>query len=596
MGIGLKRSETGGGNPGQKLLMQEAATLFDSDNKAPDSSAQGQGVTDQGRDTLLTLEIDDGALLKRFKRWEDAYKTYFGKIKVRQDNNERYWKGKSFGSAPDTVREYGASDNVIFESFETLLPLVTRENAQPVVNAHGDDDVRAAADTLGEALDELGTQETVKTKMRMSVRHWGIWLLGATKLAWDAQENCVELYNVLPENLALDPNGCFEGGKFVGEWIIEYKSEPASRIIERFPAQQEQILKMAKGEPSTYLKYAEAWTDNFVFWKLGDQVLDKRKNIHWNWDGESNGVNHLKAPSMPYSFVWHFSNGKQPHDETSLMEQSIPLQDVVNKRLRQIDKNADDTNNGWIFNSTFAEESAARALASLRRGGAILAPTPNINEAVTRFPAPALPSFVFEDMADKREQIRNLFGVRGSSAQGISNEQTVRGKIEIKGSDADRVQPIVEQVEQAEAWVYNYMAQMIYVYYTEPMLAKLVGDEKAAKFFAVLQSVPFTAIVTVKEGSTIPQDPLLRRNEAVDLFNAGAIDPVTLFERMDFPNPDETAQRLAAWKMGQIMDGSGQPSVPQAGIPPAGPPPASPGAPLALPPIPPPNPSLVPAV
>lgn len=571
MGIGLKRSEMGGDNPGAALLMKEAATLFDTENKNLGTNQSGS-VVDASRSTLLSLDVDDDVLLKKFKRWQDTYATYFGKIKSRQDNNLKYWKGKSYGSSPDALREYGASDNVIFESFETLLPLATRENPEAVVEANGPQEVEEAADILGQALEEIGKHELVKMKLREGVRHWGIWLLGASKLSWDAEENCIELYSILPENLELDPHGQFEGGKFTGEWVIEHKTEIASVLVERFPEKKDVILKEAKGKEDAFLKYSEGWTNQAVFWKLGENILDKRKNLHWNWPEESQGKNYLKAPAMPFSFMWHFGYGKQPHDETSLIEQAIPLQDIVNKRIRQIDKNADDTNNGWILNNTFSEESGAKALASLRRGGAILSPTDDVRAAVMRVQAPPLATFVIEDMMDKREQVRNLFGVRGSSASGITNEQTVRGKIEIKGADADRVQPIVEQVELMSEWIYNYMAQMVYVYYTNEMLAGLVGQEKADKFFAVLTSMPFEPVIYVKPGSTIPKDPLMRRNEAVDLFTAGALDPVTLFERLDFPNPMETAQKLVAWKQGGLPPPPG--TVPGMAPPAVAPPPS----------------------
>jgi hypothetical protein len=562
----LKRSETGGDNPGAALLMKEAQSLNDPDNKQ-DSGQRGEmGNVDASRSTLLSLDVSDEELLRRFKRWQDSYKEYYGKVRPRQQNNEKYWKGRSYGSAPDTMREYGASDNVIFESFEALLPLVTREEGEPVVEANGPREAEEAAATLGKSLVEIGKKADAKMKFRQASRDWGISLLGAVKIAWDSRENRADVYNVLTDNLELDPTGRFEGARFAGGWVIEHKVETAEQLAARFPEKEAEIMAAAKGNRDAFLRYSEAWTDDLVFWKLGGTVLDKRRNVHWNWE-EDGGKNFLPAPAMPYAFMWNFSFGKQPHDETSLIEQSIPLQDIVNKRLRQIDKNADDTNNGWVFSNAFSEESGARALAALRRGGAILAPTDSVDQSVRRLQAPPLASFVVEDMMDKREQIRNLFGIRGSTASGITSERTVRGKIEIKGADADRAQPIVEHVEQMAEWTYSYLAQMVYVYYTQDMLAKLVGQEEAARFFVTLQTIPFSPTVYVKPGSTIPKDPLMRRNEAIDLFNAGALDPVTMFERLDFPNPEETAQKLAAWKQGGIAGEGGavQPVMPPPG-------------------------------
>ena len=59
--------------------------------------------------------------------------------------------------------------------------------------------------------------------------------------------------------------------------------------------------------------------------------------------------------------------------------------------------------------------------------------------------------------------------------------------------------------------------------------------------------------VIVKSGTTLPTDELSKRREAIELWGMNAIDPVTLFERLKFPNPEETAQKLLSWKQGQLQ-------------------------------------------
>jgi hypothetical protein len=58
--------------------------------------------------------------------------------------------------------------------------------------------------------------------------------------------------------------------------------------------------------------------------------------------------------------------------------------------------------------------------------------------------------------------------------------------------------------------------------------------------------------VLIKSGTTLPTDEVSKRKEALDLWAVGAIDPVTLYERLKFPNPEETAKRLQLWKQGQL--------------------------------------------
>jgi len=54
--------------------------------------------------------------------------------------------------------------------------------------------------------------------------------------------------------------------------------------------------------------------------------------------------------------------------------------------------------------------------------------------------------------------------------------------------------------------------------------------------------------VSVKEGSLIPKDPMSEANEALTLAAGGLIDPVTMFDKLDFPDPLEAAKRLYTWQ------------------------------------------------
>jgi hypothetical protein len=39
----------------------------------------------------------------------------------------------------------------------------------------------------------------------------------------------------------------------------------------------------------------------------------------------------------------------------------------------------------------------------------------------------------------RRDELKNIFGIKGSTAQGTLQDRTVRGKAQIKGQDQDRI-------------------------------------------------------------------------------------------------------------------------------------------------------------
>ncbi len=579
-GIGRKRSEAFGNPQGAIANIEGVESLFSGFNSKPGEEA-GTGVIASEREPIFTLKIEDSVLLGLSRQRSREYDAYYNPdIKPRQEDNYDYWKGKQKGSVGLTSR---GTDNIIFESTETLLPIISRENAEASVTADDTDDGLFLADSTSEILMRKADDTRLKSKIKSAARNWALYFIGCLKMGWDEKTNDMTFQLIDPLKLILDPKGFFDGGEFIGRYIGEKKSATAEELAENFPKFAESIKALVQGEMGTILNYTEWWTNEYVYWQLESIILDKRSNPYWNEDSEEEmmdetgmtsmqkkpGVNHFASAKMPYSFLSVFNTGKQPHDETSLIEQCKPLQDIVNKRLRQIDKNADETNNGWVFSKHFTADQAKEAVDSVKNGGAIIAVTDNLNESVARLTAPNLADYVFQDMQDKREQIYNIMGVRGSTAQGVISEETVRGKVQLKGQDVDRLSLVVEQVEQFIDHLFNLAVQTMYVYYTEENVSRVLGPEKASRYLQILKSGPSRRLcVSVKEGSTIPKDPLMRRNEAMDLWGAQVIDPETLFERLgDFPDPKAAALKLETYKQSPqqyFADLGGQPAMQQA--------------------------------
>ena len=44
-----------------------------------------------------------------------------------------------------------------------------------------------------------------------------------------------------------------------------------------------------------------------------------------------------------------------------------------------------------------------------------------------------------------------------------------------------------------------------------------------------------------------PKDELTEMNQALDLFKAQALDPISLFKKLNFADPQETAKQTALW-------------------------------------------------
>ena len=510
----------------------------------------------------VVLDLPDEQLLESKNKWEKKWSEYEPEVKRKQDECEKYWLAQQF-----SVAEANAGrpmvDNALFESLETFLPQATKRNPDPMVSADDSQEGTELAQKVQKMLVYHADRLRFKLKLKKLTRFWAIYFLGVIKVGWSVKENDVTISVIRPTKLILDPEATIEEGEYTGEYIGEIKRESASVLMTRFPSKEDIIRNITDGKLGTMIQYTEWWTDKVVFWTMRNEVLGKAKNPHWNeesiqtmtdeFGGSQEMVtpakNHFANPKKPYVFLSIFNLGKHPHDDTSLLHQNLANQDIINKRNRQIDKNADDNANGSTAFSGdfFTQEQAARAQEAKRKGMGVWVPSGDVRSAIQVLQPYQLPAFVYNDLADKRDRVQDIFGTRGSSASGLTTEKTVRGKIVNRASDESRIGGgISEFLEQVADGVYNWLVQIMYVNYDEEHYGSVLGMAEGANVIALSnQEFNQKLTVSVKEGSLVPKDDVSRGNQAVDLAASGKMSLVDLYNSLDYSNPQEMATR--AW-------------------------------------------------
>jgi hypothetical protein len=409
--------------------------------------------------------------------------------------------------------------------------------------------------------------QRIKLKLKRVARYWALYLLGCAQICWSVNENDIVTKVIRPQQLILDPDGTItDDMQYDGEYIGVYKKDTAARLIKRFPKKEDLIKKSVDGKLGSKLTYIEWWTEESLFWTLNNNVLGKSKNPHWNYSEEVKevdeygeetvssvtGKNHFNYPKLPFVFLSVFNLGKHPHDDTSLIGQNLCNQDIINKRQAQIDKNIDGINGGWVVSgerSGLTQEQATTAIEACRQGGGLWIAQGDPNSAVSFVQAQGLPNDVFNHLIDTREELRNIFGTRGSTPQGTMEEDTLGGKQIIQQQDSSRIGGgISEYLEQFCDQVFNWWVQMMYVYYDEEHTGAILGQDKAAEY-VTLYNAEFKPklLVSVKEGSLLPHDERSEANNAVMLAGRNLIDPITLYDKLGYSNPQQQAERLYVW-------------------------------------------------
>jgi hypothetical protein len=516
---------------------------------------------------VLELPMQDSELLELKEQWETKHNGYYPKIKPRQEKNKTYYAGRQMQGGLQSSSTIAS--NLIFEAVETFIPQALSKNPEPVVWSDDTEEGKDASNMIKTMLQHKADTLCLRKKLGVMVRHWSMYFIGVIKYGWDEKINDITTEVRKPQNFLLDPDGFIdEYGNYIGEFLGERIKTTAKKLIKEFPKAKEYITLKVDGKMGTSIVYTEWWTDDYCFYTFEDIVLDKNKNQFFNYDNvekntpeeqEKYGLdaetvtpakNHFAVPRMPYTFLSVFSLQDQPYDITTLVEQSIPNQDRITERDLQITKNLRTGNNSIALSGqSFNVETSRQAAQALEDGDPVLVPDGQVESAIKRLPANALPSGILESQQIDKETLRSVFGTQGLSAQQQDADTTARGMILNQSHDSTRIGGGVgESLEQVADNVFNWWLQLFYVFYDEAHYGAIMGNGRAVDYVSIINSdLNRQFVVSVAPNSMKPKDEITEQNLAIDLWNKGALDPIGLFKRLNDPDPIETAKRVAMW-------------------------------------------------
>jgi hypothetical protein len=317
--------------------------------------------------------------------------------------------------------------------------------------------------------------------------------------------------------------------------------------------------------------YVQWWTDETLSYQMKDIILHKSKNPHFNYDTEQEtvnetgqpitqtvpGKNHFKRPKIPFIFLTVFDLGDEPADKTGLISQGLVTQDNINKRLKQIDRNNDNINGGVVVNGLMFSKEQAAQVAEARRTGRTIVVQGKPEDGVYFPPNQVIPDSLYESLNDQRQRFLSRFGISGSTAEGSSQEETVRGKIIVGQQDTSRIGGgITEFLELAAQQIFDHFIQFIYVYYDAPHTVSVIGPNNAMNMLSIEAAIipeGRTIEVAVQNGSLVPTDELSIYNEAMSEWEAGVLDPLSFFEKTKDTNPQQSAERMMIYKINPVQ-------------------------------------------
>lgn len=459
-------------------------------------------------------------------------------------------------------------DNRLFSSTRAILSYATGQLAKPDITPSKSDEVylKGARD-IGSALYQHAADEKVDFKVRSAVMNLIARKRGYLKLRFDLNvgingDIVTEICN--PEDIIID--------RYAG-----YLQNPAKiyhrircsidELCAKFPDKQQEILdaySIRRGvytQTSRMVTYFECWftyTDDQgkpkegVCWFIHEKklILDKMANPNWVYmksHKKEMEANVMSMPPKPFVIFNYINTGHSYIDETCLVEQALPLQMALNKRLRQISDNADYVNGRWMADKNVFNQEDARNLINKGAKTVAMGDFKKATGDPLRNVAPqALPPYLENTVYDYRNEIDGMMGTPSQfkGSQPTQND-TLGRDLMIKQQAGALQDDLVRSISMSMEIYYTILLQMMRVYYTDDYWFQTKGGDGKYEFILINgEKMDSNVKVGVQVDSTLPLDKASIRATSMQLWQAGqAIDYKSLMEDLGLPNPDVRAER-----------------------------------------------------
>lgn len=475
---------------------------------------------------------------------------------------------------PNTETPY--VDNRLFSSVRATLAYVTGDTAKPeLIPSKTDDKYLHIAEQTQMALYQHAKDHGANKQFRLAVKNLITRKRGCIKLRFD--EDYGPFGDIVTENV--DPSDIVVGrfSKYGANPDRIYHKQKASiqQLANKFPDKKDEIFSFygfkrgVYSQTSRVVTYWECWFTYYddtgecegLCWFIPSSpiILGKMQNPNWIYKGSKKQqkiTNMTDKPIKPFIWLNYWNTGRSFIDETCLFDQGRPLQDILNKRGRQIVENADYANPRVLANGSLFDEGDAKKFVNKnpKTIGLLnnMAPDANINNAIMVVQPSQLPSFVMEDKVDARVELDTMMGTptQFQGAPSANRNATLGQDMLIKNQAGALQDDLVSVVNSAWGTYYTYLLHMMNVYLDDDYFVMTKGkDGDYAHIMLNSDTIDTNVRITVTVDSTLPLDKQSQRATAIQLAQMNRIDDLSLFEMLGLPDPEKLTERKLRWEI-----------------------------------------------
>ena len=522
--------------------------------------------------------------------------------KVRAEN-EKYYFGRQLKEKDKKgeVKTYQSKyiNNQIWEAEGNLKPLALSKLPDFKVTTQNEtgEGKKTAAD-LTEVVDTDMKSRKRREVLGLAFKHNPVYRIGVIKPIWDFQKNDYDYIIVHPNNVIFD---FYASSKEATEMrvIAEYLPITPKEVIMRFPEKKEKFLAEFRKDKNinvedipekamaSKIKIMEVWFTWFeqsgdkwekiegVLWKYNKVMLKKMKNPYFDYSGEKRlfnyknnkkeeigleqlqtmamgqGMmgaqsqqvfrNYFKDPQKPYILVGYEQWGKTPLDETTRIEQEIPLQNSLDKRGQQVDEMIDRARGKHIWSKLGGLKAEDLEELDMSDPEVDMLVDEDVNK-VHAFIVGEQPSAqMFKDKADASDAIKSKAGVSAITGE-IQSDVATTNQIAREANFTKADDLVEDTINYASEKMAQWAMQFIKLFYTEEHLKEAKGADGSLIYHKLHRDLMDDGMeVVIKSSST---DKLRAEKLAKEAAQLKMIDPLSYYEDVGLTDPKGRTQRL----------------------------------------------------
>lgn len=516
----------------------------------------------------LSLPLSDDIILQTLSFAEQRGKTVRQQLKIdeRTGTNVNFWKGQQVASTGlDTRYQEMHVDNVSRQNLENKIKLATGKTPDIFcVPPDRQGFNTEAANHIQAYMRDRFDNSTNKRLLKNGLRKMDLEFISVIKPRWDpAHQRSV--FDLIDSKDILFGEGSrvYEDGFTIeGTHILfHYVEQETQQVLNLFPKKAQELLALLGAEgkqvPSR-ITYTEAhfdWYDQQgncnqgVACRYGTLILASFKQPYYEYDNTQ--VNYFDRPRKNFILFSYSNLGESPYETTTDFEQMIPLNRIINRRRRQITEISDRAVPKIAFIGGAMTKELAENISPNPNEAIILSENydgNNIQDAMYVIPAVPPSPILFQDLMDLRGRADSITATHGTTMGQVvgAGESGVSKQISREGdlvTSDDIVDVTLERIIfEMASWEMQFLR--LYRDNDRPP-ARITNGEGETEYVDLNREKIETDIqLTVKASS---MDKQTRRADAIQLLGAQAIDPYTLLEDLDVPNPRERLRRLVAF-------------------------------------------------